>query len=182
MADTARRAGGCDSGYRFGSGDTGSPFIVSGELFLRSTQSLLFNGSGGGDLAGPSSHQHQRGGSSIDTGAAATARHHPSAALLAGLSPDLRDLLLCHPDISTNEISAMTGADDGLRGLVSSARAQRRAVRRKRVEYLKTSKAIAGCLATARLSAVHRAGDGFGEGCTQGSVRLDARLRALVLR
>lgn len=165
--------------------------MVSGELFLRSTQSLLFNN--GGELAGPSSSkQNHRCGGRTDTAAAAAAAgvaaaaaansQHPSAALLAGLSPDLCDLLLCHPDVDASDLSSTAGADDGLRGLVSRARAERRAVRRNRVEYLKTSKATAGCLATARLSAVHRAGEEFRERCAQGSVRLDSRLRTLVLR
>eukprot|EP00752_Nemacystus_decipiens_P007635 g6824.t1 len=188
MVDTARSArqaaGAGDSGYSFGSGDTGSPFMVSGELFLRSTQSLLFDDGGCGNLAGRPSHQHHQGCSSSTYTPAAPAfsPQHPSAALLAGLSPDLRDLLLCHPDVSTSDRSAATGANGGLRGLVSSARAQRRAVRRKRVEYLSTSKAVAGCLATARLSAVHNAREGFREACARGSIQLDARLRALVLR
>lgn len=185
MADTAHSArpaadAAGDGGYGFGNGDTGSPFMVSGELFLRSTQSLLLTSSGGGDLVGPSSRQHHPGGST-DAGAAATSQH-PSAALLAGLSPDLRDLLLCHPDVSASELSPTAGADDDLHGLVSSTRAERRAVRRKRVEYLTTSQAMAESMTTARLSAVHRAGEGFREGYAQGSARLDSRLRDLVLR
>eukprot|EP00903_Cladosiphon_okamuranus_P006014 g5934.t1 len=171
-----------DGGYGFGLADKGSPFMVSGELFLRSTQSLLFNG-GGDDRVGASSHEGESTETSASAAAAAAAAaRHPSAALLAGLSPDLRDLLLCHPDVSASELSATNGADGGLRGLVSSARAARLAIRRKRVEYLTTSKAMAACLATARLSAVHRAGDGFRERCAQGNARLDSRLRNLVLR
>ena len=184
----AAAAAGGDCGCGFGNGDTGSPFMVSVELFLRSTQSLLFNsGGGGGGCVGPASRQHQKA-SSTDTAAAAEpaaavpSSQHPSAALLAGLSPDLRDLLLCHPDIGPGELSATSDADDGLRGLVSGARAARQAVRRKRVEYLTTSKGIAGCLATARLSAVHRAREGSREGHAQGSAQLDSRLRDLVLR
>lgn len=180
MGDTAKsgRLGGGERGYSFGIGETGSPFMVSGELFLRSTQSLLF--SSGGGPAGSSSNR--RADADAPAAAAAGLHHHPSAALLAGLSPDLRDLLLCHPDVHASGASATTVADNGLLGLVSSARVERRTVRRKRIEYLETSKAIAGCLATARLSAVRRAGEGFREGCAQGSVQLDSRLQALVLR
>lgn len=155
--------------------------MVSGELFLRSTQSLLFS-SGGGDPVEPSPSQHHRGGSTDPAAASSHQHRHPSAALLTGLSPDLRDLLLCHPDVNATGLSAGVGDGDGLRGLVSSARAERRAVRRKRVEYLKNTKAIAGCLSTARLSAVRRAREGFREGCAQGRAQLDVRLRALVLR
>lgn len=181
-----------ESGYRLANSGKGSPFMVSGELFLRSTQKLLFSSG----VVPSSSDQHQHvhpqqqrddapavAPAAADTAAAsvssaAAATNHPSAGLLAGLSPDLRHLLLCHPDIA----DAGVGAGAGPRGLVSRAREERRAVRRKRVDYLETSKTMAGCLATARLSAARKAREVFRGRREEGLARLDARLRSLVLR
>ena len=194
---------------------TGSPFMVSGELFLRSTRELLFS-----DLPGSSSQQRQRptaprsasratgstkNSATTTTAAAGTAvtaaAGHPSAGLLAGLSGDLRDLLLCHPDLENHEAegdshpvagcgggvrspAAASAREDrpSLRVLVSSARRERRSARLERIEHLKTSRAIAGCMATTRLIAVQKAMADFKRGCDDGRARLDARLGSLVLR
>lgn len=190
---------------------TGSPFMVSGELFLRSTQKLLFGGSSGSGsgskdvVGGPRSSsdqylQEQQPGHATVTAAAAVssaATDNSSAGLLAGLSRDLRDLLLCHPDLieesgrpsnptATTTITPASSKggdwDGGLPGLASSARVERRLVRRKRVACLEASKTIAGCLVTARLNAVQKAAEGFREECAEGHGQLDTRLRSLVLR
>lgn len=209
-AGANRGENGC---YFADSSATGSPFMVSGELFLRSTQKLLFSsGNGSSDLVGvpPSSsdqylqQQQPRHATTAATtatayaNAASSAADHPSAGLLAGLSRDLRELLLCHPDVyespppsttapttttSTASTSSNGGiSDGGLPGLVSSAREERRFVRRKTVACLETSKTIAGCLVTARLSAVHKAVGGFRQGCGEGRAQLDTRLGSLVLK
>lgn len=203
----AGKAGGRgdSSGCYFANSANGSPFMVSGELFLRSTQKLLFSsgsGSGSSDLVvvPPSSDQyleqqrqqqprHATAGTPHATAVSAT--DYPSAGLLAGLSRDLRDLLLCHPDLNESQPPPATTTttttedgigDGGLPGLVSSARAERRLVRRKRVACLETSKTIAGCLVTARLNAVQKAGERFREGCGERLAQLDTRLGSLVLR
>lgn len=221
----------------------GSPFMVSGELFLRSTRELLFSDLPGSSRS-PSSQQtrptiasrsaSRTTGSAKNTPTATTTRtataptaaaagtaaatavtaaaSHPSAGLLAGLSGDLRDLLLCHPDLETNEPTqhgdgcpvagrgervvegpespAAARREDrpgpspspSLRVLVSSARRERRSARLERIEHLKTSRAMAGCMATTRVIAVQKAVAGFKRGCDDGRARLDTRLGSLVLR
>lgn len=209
-----RKSGGCPS-------SKGSPFMVSGELFLRSTRELLFSDLPGSSSASSSSQQRQRPKASrsasratsstensktaTTTGAAATgtagtaaAGCHPSAGLLADLSGDLRDLLLCHPDLVNSEaggdhpvsaegVESRTLAEaredrPSLRVLVSSARRERRTARLERIEHLKTSRTIAGCMATTRLIAVQQAVADFKRGCDDGRARLDTRLGSLVLR
>ena len=198
----------------------GSPFMVSGELFLRSTRELLFSGLPGSS-ASSSSQQRQRPKASrsasratgstdnsktattatttaAGTAGTAAAGCHPSAGLLADLSGDLRDLLLCHPDLVNSETGgghpvAAEGVESqspaearedrpSLRVLVSSARRERRTARLERIEHLKTSRTIAGCMATTRLMAVQQAVADFKRGCDDGRARLDARLGSLVLR
>lgn len=229
----------------------GSPFMVSGELFLRSTRELLFSdllggsssGSGGSSISQrqqqrpTASHSNSRRtkastnttastpsptattATSTTTAAGATAAatttaatgatnattDHPSAGLLAGLSGDLRSLLLCHPDLETFDNAenghpaaggregetvqaspAATTAEDrpspGLQVLVSSARRERRSARLARIEHLKASRTIAACMATTRLIAVQKAVAEFKGGCDDGRARLDTRLGSLVLR
>lgn len=94
-----------------------SSFVVSGELFLRSMQDLLFND----DLAQlpidqdpPLQQSTIPAKTSIHaeiTEAAATGTtnisigsRHPSAGLLAGLSNEFRNLLLHHPDLDTTGV------------------------------------------------------------------------------
>lgn len=199
--------------YFANSSATGSPFMVSGELFLRSTQRLLFgsgssSSSGSNDVFGgpPSSSDqylqeqqpsHATIAAAATTHATAVATDNSSAGLLAGLSRDLRDLLLCHPDLieesgrpfDSTTTTASTPAtskdgigDGGLPGLASSARVERRLVRRKRVACLEASKTITGCLVTARLNAVQKAAERFREEFAEGHGQLDTRLRGLVLR
>lgn len=204
-ATAQKTAGRGEGGCFLANSGKGSPFMVSGELFLRSTQELLFSG-GVPSSSDRTQHLHPKQqqqqqrddapaaapaaagtAAASPSSAAAATNNHPSAGLLAGLSPDLRHLLLCHPDVAEAGVGDGGGAGGGaggagLLGLVSRAREERRAVRRKRVGYLETSKTMAGCLATARLSAARKAKEGFRDRYAEGRARLDARLRGLVLK
>lgn len=204
------------AGEREGGGfpsSKGSPFMVSGELFLRSTRELLFSDLPGSSASSSQQRQRPKASRSASratgsaknspTAAAAgiavtAAAGHPSAGLLSGLSGDLRDLLLCHPDLENNEAGgghpvAADGLESqsqaearedrpSLRALVSSARRERRSARSERIEHLKTSRTIAGCMATTRMIAIQKAVADFKRGCDDGRARLDTRLGSLVLR
>ncbi|CAN0187399.1 unnamed protein product [Ectocarpus sp. 12 AP-2014] len=193
---------GQQSGSHANNNAKGSPFMVSGEIFLRSAQSALFCRSADPVGVSParSAPATQRATSCSGSGASGTlaassctdssapaaptsmGSGHPSTGLLAGLSGELRDLLLCHPESNAAEPGgAVDPADGGLCGLVSSVRVQRRSVRRRRVNYLETSKTIAGSLATARLAAAQAAVGGYREGCAESRAQLDCRLCRLVL-
>lgn len=178
----------------------GSPFLVSGELFLRSTRDLLFSD----DLVVSREHKTDADDTSPTSGSATsatsatatvdtTATSHPSAGLLSGLSRDIRDLLLCHPDLRANEgtccaydlteeVQGRRENPHGLSDLVARARRERRTVRLERIGHLKTSKAIAGCMAARRSSVAQKAVEEFRRECTERRMRLDARLASLILR
>lgn len=185
-----------------------SPFLVSGELFLRSTPQLFDKNiqkytaaskTSSPSITTPSSVAHDlprrrrpRAGAvprASNKGPVTARDHdearHPSAGLLGGVSVDLRELLLCHPDLhsSSNRASgAAAGKTGTAAGLVTQARRERRLARTERIKQLKTSKTIAACMAVARLSTAQKAANGFRKGCDECRARLDTRLGSLVLR
>lgn len=138
----------------------GSPFMVSGELFLRSTPQL-FESETGGDLAGCSTSRMTS---------------HPSAGLLAGVSADLKDTLLRTTDQLT------VGNWDSDRVLLSRARREQRSARLERICQLETSKRSVACKVEANLGRVRKSVNGFRRSCGESLARLDTRLGSLVLR
>lgn len=183
-----------------------SPFLVSGELFLRSTPQLFVASEDPcNNIIQQQQHQQQLQQQQKKP-------RHPSAGLLAGLSGDLRDLLLCYPDFhhnpredarsynkNSNAINSSHPSRGGgntsstnnkfadssiesYSGLVAQARRERRLARAKRIEQLKASKTIVGCKAAARLGAVRIAMQVFRRGRDEGRTRLVTRLRGLILR
>lgn len=204
----------------------GLPFLVSGELFLRSTPELFheknkkstsFSSTAKTTPSRDLGHRRRRtkrgNREPISTalGHGSNSRH-PSAGLLARVSADLRDLLLCHPDPHSSRTgstdyrsvadpepppptgqhhqqhASRTVRDTEARGrettveLVQQARGQRKLARAERIKQLEASKALAACTAASRLSEVNQAADGFRMGCEEAWRALDARLGRLVLR
>lgn len=194
--------------------DSGSSFVVSGELFLRSAQDLLFND----DLAqlptdrDPPLQQsttpamtsiHEEITEVTASGITSTSVgfRHPSAGLLAGLSNEFRNLLLCHPDLDTTRVvcgesdpardeqqrssataSPCENGSDCLTHLLSSARRERRLVRLKRMEWLEASKMTVKCMATARMMAVQKGADEFKQRFGEEIKRVESKLYNLILR
>lgn len=212
----------------------GLPFLVSGELFLRSTPELFhekkqtsssFSSTAKTTPSGDLGHRQRdaKRDSTVRSKAtgnrepvAAALSHggnnrHPSAGLLASVSADLRDLLLCHPDPYSSGPSStdcgscadpkppppqgqhhqqhasrtVQGSEAGGRKttveLVIQACEQRKLARVERIKQLEASKILAACSAAAQVSEVHQAADAFRRGCEEAKRALDARLGRLVL-
>lgn len=184
--------------------EQGSPFLVSGELFLRSTPQLFYKAKCGPskmsnavpttdkNLPQRPQQRQSTAGVRADPEATGRTRHnqHPSAGLLGEVSNDLRNLLLCNPDVQKyggnskerKQPGGGIGANTSSEELVSKARTQRRLARVERIKQLNTSTTIVDCMAAARLNAAQKAAEGFRIGCNECRARLDERLGRLVLR
>lgn len=191
-----------------------SSFVVSGELFLRSMQDLLFNDNLAQlptDQDPPlqqsttpvktSIHAETTKAAATGTTSISVGSRHPSAGLLAGLSNEFRNLLLCHPDLDTTGLvsgesdpardeqqnssapsSPCESSGDCLIHLLSSARRERRLVRLKRMERLEASKMTVKCMATARMMAVQKGADEFKQRFGEEIKRVESDLYGLILR
>lgn len=170
----------------------GSPFMVSGELFLRATPQLFLDSGKHSAAVPPTScsitadNDHSLSGIATTPTTTTTTTVHPSAGLLAGVSSHLRDLLLCHPDPHRAELGGFDSCDYGYKrpgdDMVSLACQEQRSARLERIKQLKASKKIVACMVAAHLSAVQTASDCFQRGCDERRAQLNTRLGSLVLR
>lgn len=138
----------------------GSPFMVSGELFVRSTPQLFYR-----DI--------DKDSAQCSSSAKTT---HPSRGLLSGVSTELRDLLLCSLDTSHAEHG------DGDARILSLASGEQNSSRLRRVQQLEVSKRAAACMSEARLSLVRKSANRLRRDRAGVLARLDLRLSSLVLR
>lgn len=194
-------------------GEKTSHFLVSGELFLRSTPQLFDKNI----QKYPAAASKNSSSSTITTttttsvaqdlpqrrrsraGAAATKARsrvpiiardhhkvrHPSAGLLGGVSADLRDLLLCHPDPhgrSKHTTSSGVAKSNTTAELVTQTRRERRLARAEGMKQLKALKTVVACMAATQLNAAEKAVERFRRGCDECHAELNTRLGILVIR
>ncbi|CAM9460298.1 unnamed protein product, partial [Discosporangium mesarthrocarpum] len=142
----------------------GIPFLVSGELFVRSTPELFRPPTAVNSL--PSQHDCYGKISEVQ---------HPSTGMLADSSEDFQQLILGHEGSE----GRVTGKEARI---VSSAWREQRAMRLQRIDNLRASKRRAVAAAKIRLGAVKDAVDGFRRGHEACARKLDTQLCKLVLR